>query len=88
MTIDPFKSESGDVQSPFRTAHAVTLDADFAFTSRAVYAGAAGDLSVVLADGGAATFRGLAAGTALPVAATRVLSANTTIAASNILALL
>ncbi|WP_136661708.1 hypothetical protein [Nitratireductor sp. XY-223] len=88
MTIDPFKSKSGDVRSPFRTAHAVTLDTDFDFTSRAVYAGAAGDLSVVLADGGTATFKGLAAGTALPVAATRVLSANTTIAASNLLALL
>ena len=88
MTIDPFKSKSGDVRSPFRSAHAVTLDADFDFTSRAVYAGAAGDVSVVLADGGTATFKGLAAGTALPVAATRVLSANTTIAASNLLALL
>lgn len=88
MTIDPFKSKSGDVRSPYRTAHGVTLDADFDFTSRAVYAGAAGNLSVVLADGGAATFTGLAAGTALPVAATRVLSAGTTIAASNILALL
>lgn len=88
MTMDPFKSKSGDVRSPYRTAHAVTFDSDFEFTSRAVYAGAAGDVSLVLADGATATFKGLTAGTALPVAATRALSANSTIAASNLLALL
>ena len=88
MTIDPFKSKSGDVRSPFRTAHAVSLNSDFAFTSRAIFAGAAGDLSVKLADGATATFRGLQAGTVLPVAATRVHASGTTIAATELLALL
>ncbi|MEX3008357.1 hypothetical protein [Hoeflea sp. TYP-13] len=88
MTNDPFKHKSGDVQSPFRSAHAVTYDADFLFTSRAVYVGAAGDVSVILADGSTAVFKGIPAGTALPVAATRVTTANTTVAATNLLALL
>ena len=88
MTIDPFKSKSGDVRSPYRTAHPVTPDVDFSFTSRAIHVGASGNLSIVLADGATATFRGLTAGTTLPVAATRVLSANTTIATTDLLALL
>lgn len=88
MTIDPFKSRSSDVRSPYRTARNISLDVDFDFTSRAIYVGAAGDLSVVLADGAAATFTGLVAGTALQVAATRVLSTNTTVGASSLLALL
>lgn len=88
MTIDPFRSKSGDVCSPFRTAHAVTLGTDFQFTSRAIYAGAGGDLALVMADGATATFRGVPAGTVLPVAATRVLAGGTTIAAANLLALL
>ena len=61
---------------------------DFEFTSRAIYAGAAGDVALVLADGATATFRGVPAGTVLPVAATRVLASGTTIAAANLLALL
>lgn len=88
MTIDPFRSKSGDVRSPFRTAHAVTLGTDFQFTSRAIYAGTAGDLVLVMADGATATFRGVPAGMVLPVAATRVVAAGTTIAAANLLALL
>ena len=88
MTIDPFKSKSGDVGSPFRTAHAVSLDSDFAFTSRAIYAGADGEISLKMADGATATFRGLPAGTELPVSATRVHASGTSIAAANLLALL
>ena len=88
MTMDPFRSKSGDIRSPFRTAHAVTLGTDFDFTSRAIYAGADGDIALVLADGATATFRGVPVGTVLPVAATRVLASGTTIAAANLLALL
>ena len=88
MTIDPFKSKSGDVRSPFRTGHAVTFDVDFDFTSRAIWVGAAGDVSVVLADGSTTVFKGAQAGTALPVAATRVNTTGTTVTAANLLALL
>ena len=54
MALDPFKHKSGDVQSPYRTAQAVVYDADFAFVSRGIYVGAAGNVSVVMADGATA----------------------------------
>lgn len=88
MANDPFKHKSGDVQSPFRTAHAVTYGVDFGFVSRGIHVGSAGNVSVVMADGATAVFKGLAAGATLDAAATQITSAGSTVAAADLLALL
>ena len=72
---------------PAMNAVAVTPSdsADLTYTSRGVYAGAAGgDLRVTLLGGDTVTFVGLAGGVIHPICATRVWSTGTT--ATNIVA--
>lgn len=54
-------------------------------TCDAIYVGGAGNMVVVLADGTAVTFNGVAAGSIIPIRAIRVNATNTT--ATNLVAL-
>lgn len=75
-------------ESPAWSAVAVTpADADLSrVATRALYVGGAGNVAVVMSDGGAAvTFVGVQAGTILPLRVDRVNSTNTT--ATSIVAL-
>lgn len=64
---------------PYKKAVAVTKsDATALRLTEAVYVGGAGDLAVTMEDGSVVTFAGLAAGTGLELAVTKVMSTNTT----------
>ena len=73
--------------APAEHAVAVTPNAsvDLAFTSRGIFVGGDGNLSVVMASGDTVLFTGVTAGTLLPVSVSRVRSSSTT--ATNIVAL-
>ena len=77
---DIFSNHSASLISPAGNAAAVTPhnDDDLLFASRALYIGGAGNVAVVMAGGETVTFRGLAAGSLLPVRVTRVLATGTT----------
>jgi hypothetical protein len=87
MSITTFNS-SNNISAPGGFAAAITPNdgADINFTSRAIYIGGAGNLSVVMSgSGNSVTFVGLAAGTVLPITVSRVMDTSTT--ATNIVAL-
>lgn len=70
---DSFSGFAGGVESPASNALAVTASATaLAQTTRALYIGADGSITVTMAGGGSVTFAGLTAGTLLPVRVTHV----------------
>jgi hypothetical protein len=85
---DTFATYGAGLESPAFDAAAVTPHDtnDLAFTARGLYVGTGGDVVAILkADTASVTFKNVATGTILPVAAKRVLAAGTT--AANIVAL-
>jgi len=80
---DRFASHASSLDSPAHNGFAVTPDdgAGLAETTRALYVGVGGDLTLVLAGGGQITFANVAAGTLLPLRASMVLATGTTAAA-------
>ncbi|WIY51555.1 hypothetical protein O9Z70_08630 [Devosia sp. YIM 151766] len=76
---DYFENTHSGLTSPASRAIAIAPDdnADLSLTTRAIYIGGGGDLTVTMRDGGQATFTGLAAGTLLPIRVRRVLEAST-----------
>ena len=83
---DDFSDHSSTLTSPALNGAPITASdsVDLSNTTRAVYVGGAGDVVAVL-NGTAVTFTGVAAGTFLPIRATRINSTNTT--ATNLVAL-
>jgi len=53
-------------------------DTNIALNVRGLYVGGAGDVAVIMANGQTVTFVGVAAGSILPIRATRVLATGTT----------
>lgn len=84
--MDAFSAYSPQLHSPGVSASAVTPDdnVDLPFSSRALYVGTAGDVSVVMLDGTSAVFKNVGNGAMLPIRVRRVKSTNTT--ATNIVA--
>ena len=84
---DNFATFQGGLSSPATGAVAVTPhDTNaLAATTRAVYVGGAGALTVTMANGVNATFAAVPAGTTLPIRVTHVLATGT--AATSIVAL-
>ena len=85
---DQFEEYKSGLDSPASNAVAVTPSdvTDLAQTTRAIYVGGAGDVSVEMAGTGTAIiFTGVLAGSILPIRVTRVNSTSTT--ATNITAL-
>ncbi|MEM6761254.1 MAG: hypothetical protein AAF615_00105, partial [Pseudomonadota bacterium] len=82
-----FKTFARGMNAPASDAFAIVPDdgQDLPFVTRGLYAGGTGDVRVVTLEGSTATFRNLAAGTVLPVSASRVLATGTT--ASDLLGL-
>jgi hypothetical protein len=77
---DEWAGRGQSIDSPAANAAAVTPNnsTDLANATRALYIGGAGDVKVDLVGTGTAViFAGLAAGTILPVRATRVYAADT-----------
>lgn len=79
---DIFEDRSSGLESPGYRAQVVTPSdtTDLAFTSRALYIGAPGDLRVTLASGDTVTFANMAAGFA-PLRIARVHASGTTASA-------
>jgi hypothetical protein len=78
---DDFDKNSSGLDSPAYNAEAVTPSdsVNLAKTSRGVYVGVAGDISVEMAGTGTAiVFTGVLAGSILPIRITRVNSTGTT----------
>lgn len=67
--IDRFANNSEGLTGPADDAEVITPDASAELISvtRAVWVGGAGTLAVVMANGQAVTFSGIAAGTLLPI---------------------
>ena len=82
MSASMIDAPSGDIE-------AVTLDTDLKFPTKALWIGAAGNVSVVTRAGQTVVIPGVPAGFILPVRVTRVTSSNTSVASpsTNILAL-
>jgi len=78
--MDAFSDMPTTLSAPARDAAAVIPNdaTDLAVTSRALFIGQAGDVSVVMLGGQTITFAGLAAGTLLPVRVSRVKATGTT----------
>ena len=76
---DRFQNSSPSLSGPAAHGFAVTPhDANLLpETTRALYVGSAGTLAVGMASGASLTFTGIAAGTVLPVRATRVMATGT-----------
>ncbi|WP_343684123.1 hypothetical protein [Asticcacaulis sp.] len=79
---DKFESYTPGLDAPFSGGHAVIGGADFAQTSRALYVGGAGNLTVVTREGQELTFANFSGW--LPGRVTQVKAAGLT--ASNIVA--
>ncbi|MGB0661714.1 MAG: spike base protein, RCAP_Rcc01079 family [Mangrovicoccus sp.] len=80
---DEFEGRQSGLTSPAKNAEAVTPNdsADLSFTSRAIYIGSAGDLSVEMADdpqGQSITLTGVLAGVVYPLRVRRVRQTGTT----------
>lgn len=77
---DTFQSHARSLTSP--PEHAVAIEPDDAGTlnvvTRALYVGAAGDLVVRMAGGGAVTLANVSAGSLLPIRVDRVFATGTT----------
>lgn len=83
---DTFQTFTSGLDSPATSAAAVTAsDSTVLDTTRALYVGTTGDVSVVTKDGNTVTFAAVPAGAILPIRVTKVRSTGTT--ASNIVAL-
>ena len=78
--MDHFADHAGGLSAPASDGAAVTPSdtEDLAATSRALWVGEGGDLSLVLSGGMAVTLSGVPAGTLLPVRARRIHAAGTT----------
>lgn len=79
MAADQFSDKPSDLQSPGRNAAAVTPNdsTDLTYTSRALFIGAAGTVSVITAGGQTVSFT-CPAGAILPLCINRVRSTGTT----------
>jgi hypothetical protein len=88
MVSDPFGggNTKSAMASP-RSADPVVYDTPFATMSTGMWCAAAGNLSVVMADGNTRIWLNIPAGTELSLQCSQVTSANTTITAANLLAL-
>lgn len=82
---ETFQNYQGGISAPAFDGAAVVADTAFILTSRGIWVGGAGDVSVVLQSGNTVVLKGVLAGSLLPVRATKVTSTNTT--ASNMVAL-
>lgn len=84
---DNFATFKGGLNAPCTLAAAVTPHDtnELSVTTRSVYVGGAGNLTVTMAGGGNATFNSVPAGTVLPIRVSKVLATGTT--ATNIVAL-
>ena len=82
MAIDTYKNMMGGLESPAREAAVVTPDDvnDLVNTSRSIYVGTAGDVSVhMIGQSAPVVFKGVPVGI-LPIRADRVLASGTTAA--------
>ena len=78
---DDFAFLSAGISGPSSKAVAIVPNnaVDLAFATRGIYVGGGGDLRVDMQDSGTAiTFAGLAAGSILPIRASRVYATGTT----------
>ena len=84
---DPFASQTPSLVSAFENGFAVTPSdgSDQPQVCRGIWVGSAGNLAVTTRGGNTITLVGVAAGTLLPIRATRILATGTT--ATNIVAL-
>lgn len=83
---DNFATLTSGLNAPATDGVAVTpSDSTVLTTTRAVFVGGAGNLSVVMSSGTTLVLTGVTAGTLLPIRVTKVKSTNTT--ATNIAAL-
>lgn len=89
MSVDTFDTTAGaSVLGPATRCFAVTPSdsVDLAFTARAIYVGVGGDISILTPGSSTpVVLKNTAAGTVLPVAASRINAAGTT--ASSLVAL-
>lgn len=75
----PGAYRTADATTSARRAAAITpSDANNIENTRAIFVGGAGNVRATLVEGGDVVFSGLAAGTVLPIQATRVWATNTT----------
>ena len=81
MAIDKFANNTDSVFAPARQCFAINPDdfTDLSTLTKAIYVGGSGDLALQSADneGQHVIFKGIPAGTMLPVRAIRVLSSDT-----------
>lgn len=78
--MDSYSDHTSTLTAPARGALAVVPSdsTDLPQVSRAIYVGQAGDLSLVMADGGTVSFGNVQAGSMLPLRASRVRGTGTT----------
>lgn len=76
---DNFSSHSSGLESPATRAAEVTPNdsTDLTYTSRALYVGGSGDVTLTTAGGDTVTLVGVPAGTILPIRAARVWATDT-----------
>jgi hypothetical protein len=80
MMTDTFKTFARSLTSPPENAVEITPsdEESLPHTTRALYVGGAGDVAVLLQGGAEVTFRGLQAGSLIPIRIDRVKHAGTT----------
>ncbi len=78
--MDQFNNHAPGLESPASNAESVVPSdtVDVPHTTRAIYVGGAGDVSVEMKDGGAVTFRNVNAGAVVAIRVSRVLATGTT----------
>jgi hypothetical protein len=78
--LDRYEGTAAGVNSPAYTGFSVTPNdsTDLTEVTRAVYVGASGAVSVVMASGQTVTFAAVAASTLLPIRVRRILATGTT----------
>jgi hypothetical protein len=77
---DRFSDNAPSISGPATHAFPITPSdtASFADATRAIYCGVAGDIAAIMLSGAVVTFANVAAGTLLPLRATRIAAAGTT----------
>jgi hypothetical protein len=77
---DRFQNTASSLSGPAFHAFAITPNdsTNFAETTRALFAGSAGNIAAVMASGAEITFASVTAGTILPVRVNKVLASGTT----------
>ncbi|MFM2279945.1 MAG: hypothetical protein RLZZ444_2176 [Pseudomonadota bacterium] len=77
---DRFQTTSPSLSGPAAHAFAISPNdtTPASETTRALYVGVGGNLSVTMASGGNATFTAVSSGTILPIRVTKVLATGTT----------